>query len=277
MQSPISSLHFNYANLPRSISTNRAPRAWTVRSVSHSETSRSNDGYEFTYEGSDGRRKATFEQAFKSGIPTKSADTPPAPWEFGYQMSEKNLVWNDDLKSRLLSRVAAEKLNLTEDELGSRLEQLQALLPDIKSKLPSMSPSTVIGLVQHVGALPQNLMALKAIFPGANASRLAVRNPQLVLGFDSDHLDALAAQLREMLPSVDVDKLLEENPSILDVEELRVAMAEAARIMPKLDVMSAMRTDPQLILSFQRGSQLIPYDPPIPQEDDDDEYAQYYK
>jgi hypothetical protein len=75
---------------------------------------------------------------------------------------------------------------------------------------------------------------------------------------------------------------VEENPSVLDVEELQTAMAEAKRIMPTLDIVWAMATDPQVILSFQRGSQLIPYDPPIPetevedQSEDDDEYAAYY-
>ncbi len=40
-----------------------------------------------------------------------------------------------------------------------------------------------------------------------------------------------------------------------------------------------MASDPQLIFGFQRGSQLIPYDPPRPEEAeeaDDDEYAAYY-
>lgn len=42
-----------------------------------------------------------------------------------------------------------------------------------------------------------------------------------------------------------------------------------------------MAVDPQTIFSFQRGSQLIPYDPPRPataQEaaEDGDEYAAYY-
>ena len=66
-------------------------------------------------------------------------------------------------------------------------------------------------------------------------------------------------------------------PSMLDVEELRSAMAEAKRIMPQLNIEKAMGSDPNIILSFQRGSQLIPYDPPTPVDDDDDEYAAYYK
>ena len=40
-----------------------------------------------------------------------------------------------------------------------------------------------------------------------------------------------------------------------------------------------MATDPQVIFGFQRGSQLIPYDPPTPvaaEAENDDEYAAYY-
>lgn len=54
------------------------------------------------------------------------------------------------------------------------------------------------------------------------------------------------------------DRLVEENPAMLDVAGLRAAMAEAQRIMPQLDVQRAMATDPQLIFSFQTGNQLIP-------------------
>ncbi len=64
---------------------------------------------------------------------------------------------------------------------------------------------------------------------------------------------------------------------MLDVEAMREAIAEATRIMPALDIQEAMGRDPQLILSFQRGERLIPYDPPTPQDPGDaDEYGAYY-
>ena len=81
------------------------------------------------------------------------------------------------------------------------------------------------------------------------------------------------------LPLLPADRLVEENPAMLDVPGLRAAMAEAARILPQLDVQAAMATDPQVIFGFQRGSQLIPYDPPTPvaaEAENDDEYAAYY-
>lgn len=235
-----------------------------------------NDEYKFNYVGNDGRLKATFEQAFKHGIPT--ADGIAAPWEFGYQMSEKNLMWNDNLQSRLTTTVAAIELNISNEELAVRLDHLQVLLPDITTKLPSMHPATIASLLSSLDTLPQQLLNLKSVFPGANVSKLAVRAPELVLSMDKDLLSSIAEQLHELLPTLDIDRLIEENPSMLDVEELRSAMAEAKRFMPSMDIEKAMGSDPNVILSFQRGSQLIPYDPPVPvDENDDDEYAAYYK
>lgn len=252
------------------------------------------DTYEFTYRGSDGRLKATFEQAFKnraggSGASSEAGETSgrggaQAPWALSYQMSERySLLWNDDLKARMLKRVAANELGIPDDELEGRLQQVQVLLPEIRQKLGSMRPQLVARLAAEVENLPGRLLQLKLMFPRANAGLLAMRQPELVLGLDLALVEAAAAELRGMFPKLDIDRLVEENPSMLDVEGLLAAMEEAARIMPQLNVQEAMATDPQLIFSFQRGSALIPYDPPRPVEeekgvfdDDDDEYGAYY-
>jgi len=271
VQSLPSSLH------PQSIHYQHTERLSRVQSQNGptDSTSNADDGYQFTYRGSDGRLKATFEQAFKNGRPSMAA-----PWELGYQMSEKNILWNDNLKTQLLARNAAKKLKISNEEVEIRLDTLQVLLPDLTSKLSIMHPLTLTRLLDTVDTLPQQLMSLKTAFPGANVSKLAVRAPELVLTMDLELMQIIANQLHELLPNLNVDLLVEENPSMLDVEELRSAMAEAKRIMPDLDIKKAMGSDPQLILSFQRGSQLIPYDPPTPEyesENDDDEYAAYYK
>ena len=258
----------------------RVRNAVCMESHSAQHDGEGHETYEFTYQGSDGRQKATFEQAFKNNVSSKQSlhGSEKAPWELSYQMSEKNLAWNDELKSRLLARVAAEELGIDELELTERLERLQTLLPDLAGKLAVMKPSIVTQLLRDIDVIPARIIALKETFPNANASRLSVREPALVLGFvDNEHLQNIAHQLRELFPSLDVDRLVEENPSMLDIEELRHAMAEAERIMPNLDIEKAMGSDPQIILSFQRGSQLIPYDPPVPDIEDQDEYSAYYQ
>ena len=46
------------------------------------------------------RKKATIEHVYeKEG---GGREGPPSPWNMGWQMNERNLVWNDDLKARLL-------------------------------------------------------------------------------------------------------------------------------------------------------------------------------
>jgi len=193
-------------------------------------------------------------------------------------MGEKYLDWGEELQQKLYARVAADELNITEGQLVEYLDRLRTLMPDASEKLANMPIKTLARLIGSLDEIPMKLMRLKAIFPRANASLLAIRNPELVLGFDSEHLQWIADELNEMFPKLEVDKLVEENPSMLDIEELRVAMAEAQRIMPGLDLQKAMGSDPQVVLSFQRGTQLIPYDPVSPEERqrDEDEYDQYY-
>lgn len=107
----------NMASMPLHHQALQQPRHWAcwprsgrytvfVRASSAQEEPSTSEAYQFTYRGSDGRLKATFEQAFKGGQASGAvggAGAPPAaPWALGYQMAEKNLAWNDDLKARLI-------------------------------------------------------------------------------------------------------------------------------------------------------------------------------
>lgn len=212
-------------------------------------------------------------------------------------MSEAGLLWNDDLKTRLLTRAVANSLGLGEEEVATRLQQLQLLLPSLQQKMIGMKPQILERLASNIPGVAAALLELKAVFPEADVSKLAVREPALVLGFDMDRLRATAEELRLLLPRLNVDRLVEENPSMLDIEGFKLAMQEAQRIMPSLDVQQALGSDPQMIFGFQRGSQLIPYDEPRPLSEeerreeerqrqaarqqqgpvDDDEYGAYYK
>ena len=58
------------------------------------------------YIGSDGRRKATIEEAFSTQSSEMSeshdSDGRTPPWGISWQTAERNLEWNDDIKHRLL-------------------------------------------------------------------------------------------------------------------------------------------------------------------------------
>ena len=57
-----------------------------------------------------------------------------------------------------------------------------------------------------------------------------------------------------------MSRLVEEHPSPLDIATFQEAVREAKRIMPDLDVANVLNTNPSMIFSFQKGSNLIPYD-----------------
>lgn len=59
-------------------------------------------------------------------------------------------------------------------------------------------------LAAAVQELPGRLLQLKAVFPGANVAVLAMRQPELVLGFDMGRLESIAAELRELLPKLNI-------------------------------------------------------------------------
>eukprot|EP00887_Chlorella_sp_A99_P002705 scaffold6.g2705.t1 len=220
--------------------------------------------YRFTYPGADGRQKATLHAAFmlgggaaggRAGV-SAGGGRPAAPWGLGWQLSEKSLIWNDALKDRLVQLVAAQELGMREGELAALLERLAALLPALRPRLASMPPHALAALA--VDELAGRLVALKEILPSADVGLLASRAPRLLLDpFDPAALATAAARLRALLPGVVVGALVEKHPEALDAEGLEAALAEAARIMPGLDLPAAMRSDPALVLRFQRGEHLI--------------------
>lgn len=54
---------------------------------------------------------------------------------------------------------------------------------------------------------------------------------------------------------------MQDNPCVLSVASFKAAVQDARRLMPGLDVANMMLQDPGFILSLQKGTDLIPYDP----------------
>ena len=62
-----------------------------------------------------------------------------------------------------MQRVAADELGMADEELEARVARLQALLPDLAQKLPSMRPQLVARLAAAVDDLPARLVQLKQV------------------------------------------------------------------------------------------------------------------
>lgn len=221
---------------------------------------------QFTYRGPDGHVKATMEEVFsKVGGPVTDAST---PWTFNYQMNERVVAWGDDLNARLIKHIVARNMGLSEEQAQQRLLELASLLPDLAAKLPLMKPQLLARLASNTRAVAQGLLQLKEVFPKADVGVIAVRCPGLVLGdVPLGQVQEAAQKLRQLLPNSEVDKLVEEHPlTMLDVEGFEDALQRAKAMMPLLDVEKTMARNPGFIFGFQRGSKLIPYDEPRPEQ-----------
>lgn len=154
-----------------------------------------------------------------------------------------------DGSSHLRSAVARQ-LSVSEDEAAQRLRQLAALLPDLGSQVDRMDPAVVARLAADVGAVTRRLLQLRVIFPEADAFKLALRAPVLVLGASRPRLERAAKQLRRLLPGLNVDRLVEDEPELLDVKALRGALKDFKRAEPELDVAQALQLDPSMVFRF---------------------------
>eukprot|EP00884_Botryococcus_braunii_P013573 jgi/Botrbrau1/22216/Bobra.168_1s0047.1 len=210
---------------------------------------------QYRYNSGDGRPKASMEDAHWTGT--------SGPWQVSWQMNERNLVWTEDLRNKMLQRYAWQKLGLTEEEAKRRLEELACIVPGIESRMSAMKADILVGFLSDTAGLAVRLISLKQLFPRGDPAQMVLARPSLALS--SEGLEAVqeaAERLRTLLPGVDVDRLVTEHPSMLDVDEFERAVAESQRILPGLDVCHIMEVNPSLIFRFQRGSQLIPYDEP---------------
>eukprot|EP00798_Chlamydomonas_sp_ICE-L_P004057 gene4057-14143_t len=192
----------------------------------------------YNYNSEDGmKQKATLEHLSgilvdtTGGLGTAAGNSQEVPWMVGWQMSERNIVWNDELKISL-----------------------------IKERLLRAPPKLVARLAANTGSVAQRIVRLKSMFPEANVSNMVSNRLTLLLEDDLDAVQIASTHLRELLPAINVDKFAETFPVVLDYESFDMAVQDAKRILPDMDLPDTLRRNPQLILSLVKGKALIPYD-----------------
>eukprot|EP01025_Chloroclados_australasicus_P010572 TRINITY_DN1433_c0_g5_i1.p2 TRINITY_DN1433_c0_g5~~TRINITY_DN1433_c0_g5_i1.p2 ORF type:complete len:299 (+),score=25.14 TRINITY_DN1433_c0_g5_i1:34-897(+) len=226
---------------------------------------------EYKYNSSDGHAKATLEQIFgpvmqrlaseqqQSEDSLKEKDD--SPWTLSWQMSERNMAWSDELKVSIIKNSTANNLGLTEEQVEDRLQSLSFLIPEIQSKLSVMKVDTLTAFLANPNRVAARLVRLKRIFPTANVGEMMLRRYSLGLNEDLNIIENGVEELRELLPNVSIDYLAQENPVILNFESFKAALNDAKRMMPKVDIQQILLKNPGVVLSMQKGTDMIPYDP----------------
>lgn len=215
----------------------------------------------YPYTSEHGRtQKATIEHIFGSLGDTADVQHEDAPWSVGWQMNERNLVWTDAMKLRLLKKVAAAELQISEREFEVRLGQLTNLLPDLADLWQLASPKLVARLAFHVQTVGQRLLHLRRIFPACNASMLVSNKLSLLLDDDLAMVQDAAARLRQLLPGLNMDMLVQSYPQMLDVEAFAAALQDVERLLPGKTPLQWMQSSPDTVLRLMKGKTMIPYD-----------------
>ena len=93
----------------------------------------------------------------------------------------------------------------------------------------------------------------------ANVSLLVSQQPAILLE-DMDKIRDRAEQLKGLLETDEIDRAVELNPTFLDLAQVRSAMKEIKRLMPKQNAAKVLLLNPSMLFSMQTGENLIPYD-----------------
>lgn len=94
----------------------------------------------------------------------------------------------------------------------------------------------------------------------ADVPKLAMGYPSLLIDFTVEEIKTSFQKLQSMLPDLNLDVLVEQYPVMLDIHHFEEAVRDAHRMMKGVDIQELMVKDPGLILSLQKGSNMIPYD-----------------
>mmetsp|Transcript_6066 Transcript_6066/g.17358 ORF Transcript_6066/g.17358 Transcript_6066/m.17358 type:complete len:270 (+) Transcript_6066:292-1101(+) len=211
------------------------------------------------YIGTDGRKKATFEEAWNLSSPAADQHL---PWQMSWQRNERHLKFTDETRAHLVKGFAARELGISEDEMNARLRDLVVLLPELPSRLALMKATDFSRLSRDVQQLAQRLVELKELFPKVDVAGMVIRQPEIVVARTTAQLREAAVQLQELMPWTGVcEFMVSEQPQILlDPAALKETFAEAKRIMPNWDIPKALTANPSVIFNFERRGNMIPYD-----------------
>lgn len=185
----------------------------------------------------------------RASEPTSTSDSPGVPWNFGFQMNERYINWDEAASKQLVRRVLAQKLDTTNEDVERRLEELATLVPDMVGKLERTRADILYSLLSNMPAVAMKLLAYKDLLPGVNVSLLASRYPSLLIDWDIKQLDQRLQELRSELPGVMVERLIDAEPMLLHAD-ISTVLANIRRIMPGQDPVRVLVTQPQMVLDM---------------------------
>lgn len=175
------------------------------------------------------------------------------PWMFGFQCNERYLDWDASAQRQLLKIVAADKLGVSEEELGERINQVGTLVPDLVGRLDVIRADLLVKLLEDVGMLSEKLVVLRNALPEVDISSLVAQFPYLVADNSAIEIQDRIDEMKEMLPGVDISALLMKEPRLFDAD-LKFVLEDIQRLMGKdTDPVALLVARPEMVLSMEQS------------------------
>ncbi|EIE20528.1 hypothetical protein COCSUDRAFT_48546 [Coccomyxa subellipsoidea C-169] len=178
----------------------------------------------------------------------------PAPWTIIFDIRERETIWTDENKARLVQMFAAKELGMDKDMLSYRLRQLTLLLPDLSGRVASMKPALLADILRDPVAVAERCVGLRDGLPFANVSRLIAGDPALLL----EEVEAVVERVQSLAKVLEIDdrhaqELATQEPRFLDVEGVSEVLEEMERLMPKANPKTVLLRDPSWLMRVERG------------------------
>lgn len=133
-------------------------------------------------------------------FPAAAAQESSSPFHIGFQINERNLLWDESAQRRLVKIGVAQKLDVTVEVVEERLLQLSAVLPDLMvNKLESMKVDLLAALCRDPGHTAQRLVELRTLLPTIDVAQLVASAPWLMTLQSMENLAQQVQKLRQVM------------------------------------------------------------------------------
>ena len=176
------------------------------------------------------------------------------PWEFGFQLNERYLKWNDSAQAQLVKLVVQDKLQLSRAQLQMRLNELTVILPDLTERLETLTAPLLSDLLRDPDEIANRVLLLKTLLPNLDLGQAVRRYPELVARHTASELEEHVNRLRDAFDGdvFQVGELLTKEPRCLKVDVDEV-LKVVKRLLPDCpDPMEVFKRYPGQFLSMEQ-------------------------
>lgn len=167
--------------------------------------------------------------------------------------------WDAAGKLRFCNMTVAAELELTEEEVAEKMDQLFTLAPGIRRRVGEVKVADIVRMVASLPDVTAAFVKLRSILPGADLGKIVEGRPSILLE-DLDELEIRVKALKEVTPKLNWDAVLTDFPMLFELRNPAGNVRELANKFPGQDVTAMLGRQPTLLLGVQSREDMISYD-----------------